>query len=253
MSNREEFRLDLIVAFVLAESMFVQYFAATEVDIPWIGLLGLWFVSFLVGGIPFGFIVGKLNGIDVRNEGSGNIGATNVFRTVGKGWGIFVFVLDFMKAYLPLALYHRQFSDSILPLGFDLFLLISGVLAVVGHNYSPYLGFKGGKGMATSAGFLAGLIPWSLLVCFCAWLVVFITTRYVSLASVVAGIMLPLGTLIFYSNQVWLVLAAFFLGAMSVWRHRSNIVKLRAGTEHRFGSSGNKEPTDDDTGKGDSK
>jgi len=199
------------------------------------GMIGLWLLAFLIGGIPFGFIAGKLNGIDVRNQGSGNIGATNVFRVVGKGWGIFVFILDFIKAFLPLYLYRYYFAGiENLPVEVDLFLLVSGVLAVVGHNYSPYLGFKGGKGMATSAGFLAGLIPWSLLVCFSAWLIVFLTTRYVSLASIAAGIALPLGTWFFYPSQTWLLTASLFLGIMSVWRHRSNIKKLRAGTEHRF-------------------
>ncbi|MBX2825213.1 MAG: glycerol-3-phosphate 1-O-acyltransferase PlsY [Gammaproteobacteria bacterium] len=197
---------------------------------------GLWLLAFLIGGIPFGYIAGKLNGIDVRNEGSGNIGATNVFRVVGKGWGLGVFALDFLKAFLPLLIYRQTFvAGYSLPVEGDLFLLVAGVLTVVGHNYSPYLGFKGGKGMATSAGFLAGLIPWSLLVCFSAWLVVFLSTRYVSLASIIAGIALPIGTWIFYPSQWWLFAASLFLGVMSVWRHRSNIQKLRAGTEHRFG------------------
>ncbi|MEM6886163.1 MAG: glycerol-3-phosphate 1-O-acyltransferase PlsY [Verrucomicrobiota bacterium] len=199
-------------------------------------LLGLWLLAFLIGGIPFGFIAGKINGIDIRNEGSGNIGATNVFRIVGKGWGLLVFVLDFLKAFLPLMFYRQIFINvDRMPMQYDLFLLIAGVLAVVGHNYSPYLGFKGGKGMATSAGFLAGLIPWSLLVCFSAWLVVFLSTRYVSLASIIAGVALPVGTWLIYPSQVWFIGAAVFLGGMSVWRHRSNIQKLRAGKEHRFG------------------
>jgi len=199
-------------------------------------ILGLCLLAFLVGGIPFGLLAGKLNGIDVRNEGSGNIGATNVFRVVGKGWGVLVFALDFLKAFLPMMLYRTLFSEaSNFPLEFDLFLLVSGVLAVLGHNYSPFLGFKGGKGMATSAGFLAGLIPWSLLVCFSAWIVVLLVTRYVSLASIIAGIALPIGTWIFYPSQTWFLVASVFLGVLAVWRHRSNIQKLRAGTEHRFG------------------
>ncbi|MEM1158490.1 MAG: glycerol-3-phosphate 1-O-acyltransferase PlsY [Verrucomicrobiota bacterium] len=199
-------------------------------------VLALWMLAFLIGGIPFGFLIGKFNGIDVRHQGSGNIGATNVFRVVGKGWGLLVLILDFLKAFLPLSLYRYHVSELAgMPVDVDLFLLISGVLSVFGHNYSPYLGFKGGKGMATSAGFLAGLIPWSLLVCFSAWLGVFLSTRYVSLASIIASIALPVGTWIFYPSQPWLLAAALFLGTMGVWRHRSNIRKLRAGTEHRFG------------------
>ncbi len=204
-------------------------------NISGLAVAGLWLLAFVIGGIPFGYVVGRMNGIDIRTQGSGNIGATNVFRVVGKGWGILVFALDFLKAYLPLMAYHHLWvKGGGVPIDPDLFLLVAGVLCVLGHNYSPFLGFKGGKGMATSAGFLAGLIPWSLLVCFVAWLVVFLVSRYVSLASIAAGVALPVATLIFYPDQTWLVGASVFLGAMSVWRHRSNIQKLRAGTEHRF-------------------
>jgi len=167
MSKLEEFHLALVMESCWLIPMFTEPFATISSgsagSMSSAGMIGLWLLAFLIGGIPFGFIAGKLNGIDVRNQGSGNIGATNVFRVVGKGWGIFVFILDFIKAFLPLNLYRYYFAGiENLPVEVDLFLLVSGVLAVVGHNYSPYLGFKGGKGMATSAGFLAGLIPWSL-------------------------------------------------------------------------------------------
>ncbi|MGF1679332.1 MAG: glycerol-3-phosphate 1-O-acyltransferase PlsY [Candidatus Methylacidiphilales bacterium] len=204
----------------------------------------VWTAFFVVGGIPFGFIAGKIKGVDVRQQGSGNIGATNVFRTVGKGWGIGVFILDFAKAWVPLALTSRYYNFESLPLPGDLFLLIGGILAVLGHNYSPFLGFKGGKGMATSAGMLAGLIPFSLAVCFGVWLVTFLITRYVSLASVLASMALPVGTWIFYPGQAWLIGASFFLAALGVWRHRSNLRKLVDGTEHRF-STKRSDPTPD--------
>ncbi|MEM6823309.1 MAG: glycerol-3-phosphate 1-O-acyltransferase PlsY [Verrucomicrobiota bacterium] len=203
----------------------------------WPMIAGIWVICFLIGGIPFGFVAGKLNGMDIRTKGSGNIGATNVFRTLGKGWGITVFVFDFLKAYMPLMVIQWLFDPSIrdsLPLPYDLFLLIAGVLTVLGHNYSPFLGFKGGKGMATSAGFLLALVPWSLLICFSTWLLLFLTTRYVSIASIAAGLVLPIATFIFYPDQYWMIGATVFLGLMSVWRHRSNIQRLMNGTEAKF-------------------
>jgi len=194
----------------------------------------LWLATFVLGGIPFGFLAGKLNGIDVRNEGSGNIGATNVFRTVGKGWGIAVFLLDFLKAFIPLLVYRWMLNRTDMPMDLHAFLIVAGVLAVLGHNYSPFLGFKGGKGMATSAGFLFALLPVALGVCLLGWMIVFATTRYVSLASIVSGLLLPPTVFVLYPGEHWLLGAAVALALLSVWRHRTNIRRLKEGTEHRF-------------------
>jgi glycerol-3-phosphate acyltransferase PlsY len=195
-------------------------------------------LSFLIGGIPFGYLAGKIQGIDIRKVGSGNIGATNVFRTLGKRWGTAVFILDFAKAFIPVFLLKSLLAkglweSSVLP--DDLFLILAGATIVCGHNFSPFMGFKGGKGMASSAGFIFALFPWAGLACVISFAVVFYFSKYVSLGSIVSSVVLPLSTMLFYREQYWLWALAFFLGAMSIWRHRSNIQRLRAGTELRAG------------------
>ncbi len=193
---------------------------------------------FLIGGIPFGFVVGKLKGIDIRNEGSGNIGATNVLRVMGRGWGYSVFALDFLKALLPvLALRYLLYRNWIhaAPLSNESLLILCGVLVVLGHNYCPYLGFKGGKGMTSSAGFLMALMPWVFLSCFLTWLLFFYATRYVSVASMMASLSVPIATWFFYRGKPEYLGLGVILFALGIWRHRSNIVRLAQGTEHRFG------------------
>ncbi len=194
--------------------------------------------SFLIGGIPFGFLAGKINGVDIRQVGSGNIGATNVFRTLGKKWGSIVFILDFSKAFFPIfllkVLLDKQHLESAVSPP-DLFLILSGAMIVCGHNFSPFMGFKGGKGMASSAGFIFALFPLAGLTCVLSFALVFFFSKYVSLGSIAASVMLPLSTMLFYPGQYWLWALAFFLGAMSVWRHRTNIQRLQAGTELRAG------------------
>ncbi|MEO0454421.1 MAG: glycerol-3-phosphate 1-O-acyltransferase PlsY [Verrucomicrobiota bacterium] len=198
-------------------------------------------LCYFVGGIPFGLLVGRIKGVDLRLEGSKNIGATNAYRVLGKGWGITVFLLDFLKGYTPLAFASYLFIEGgMVPK--DLFLVLGGVGAVVGHNFSIFLKFKGGKGMATSAGVLLAWVPISLLVCISLWIIITAVTRYVSLASIAASIVLPISTIIAYQGQWSFMGASLILGAMSVWRHRVNIQRLRDGTEHRFGQK-KKEPT----------
>jgi acyl phosphate:glycerol-3-phosphate acyltransferase len=216
------------------------YFSPTTALIPMgLGASTLIVVlHFLMGGIPFGYLAGKIQGVDIRTLGSGNIGATNVFRTLGKKWGTLVFILDFAKAFIPIFLLkcwlgNQSIESTALPA--DLLLILAGAAVVCGHNFSPYMGFKGGKGMASSAGFIFALFPLSGLVCVLGFGVVFYFSRYVSLGSIVASILLPLSTMLFYREKYWLWALAFFLGAMSIWRHRSNIRRLRAGTESRAG------------------
>lgn len=194
--------------------------------------------AFLIGGIPFGYLAGKINGVDIRKVGSGNIGATNVFRTLGKKWGSLVFVLDFSKAFFPVFflkffLGKQAIESTVLPP--DLLLILVGAMIVCGHNFSPFMGFKGGKGMASSAGFIFALFPLAGLTCVLSFALVFYFSKYVSLGSIAASVMLPLSTMLFYPEQYWLWALAFFLGGMSIWRHRSNIQRLQAGTELRAG------------------
>jgi glycerol-3-phosphate acyltransferase PlsY len=188
--------------------------------------------AFLLGSIPAGYLVARAKGIDIRQHGSGNIGATNVFRTLGKPLGILVFFLDALKGFAAVWLAMRFGGASDWP------GIAAAVAVIAGHNYTPWLGFKGGKGIATSAGVLVALMPWAVLAIALVWFAVFFATRYVSLASISAADALPVavGALWFYGcggNGPLLGFSAL-IAALAIWRHRSNIERLMAGTEHRF-------------------
>ena len=149
--------------------------------------------AYLLGSIPTGYLVARARGIDIRSVGSGNIGATNVFRILGKSAGIFVLLVDFLKGFLACWMVARiagQFFEST-PSQKDYLALTSGLAAILGHNYTCWLKFKGGKGIATSAGVLAALFPKVFLIGLALWLLVFLVSRYVSLASIVAAASLP--------------------------------------------------------------
>jgi glycerol-3-phosphate acyltransferase PlsY len=199
----------------------------------------LWPVFFyLVGSIPTGYLIGKSRGIDIRQHGSGNIGATNVWRVLGRNYGLVAFISDFLKGFLPLYLLRTlSFPDST-SWTVTLLLVICGIAAILGHNYTPWLGFKGGKGIATSAGMLGALMPWVLAVSLSLWIVATLTTRTVSIGSILAAVSLAPAALWFYwGNWIYFGLA-LLAGGLAVWRHRANIQRLRAGTESKisFGS-----------------
>jgi glycerol-3-phosphate acyltransferase PlsY len=195
--------------------------------------------SYLLGSIPWGLLVAQARGIDIRQHGSGNIGATNVLRVVGKPWGIGVFILDALKGFVAvrIAIWMAQRTvgsgDYI-----EFFAILAAAACVIGHSFPVWLRFNGGKGVATSAGALLGVVPIAAITIFLVWLLVFQTTRYVSLASVLAALALPI-TVAFL---VWLhmtkgVVLLYFTTAMTalvVWRHRSNISRILSGTEPRF-------------------
>lgn len=186
-------------------------------------------LAYFLGSIPFGFLLAKLKGIDIRQHGSGNIGATNVFRVCGKSLGIPVFILDFLKG-LASVLIAERFGQGVIPVA-------AGILAVVGHNFPFWLRFKGGKGIATSAGVLAALLPLALLGALIIWLLTFVFTRYVSVASIASALTVPIVVCFQHLNghpyhMAYLVFA-FVVCVMAVWRHRGNIQRLIAGTESR--------------------
>lgn len=195
--------------------------------------------AYFCGALPFGYLAGKLKGIDIRQHGSGNIGATNVLRVLGKGIGIPVFILDMLKGLLPtlLAAYvmHRSGTSENVA---ALVSVFAAAATVLGHNYTFWLGFKGGKGIATSTGALLGLAPLALLIVLLVWIVVFYSTRYVALASIVAAMVLPIAMAGLMTWQgIWNhVLLGFgiVMGVLAVVRHRANIKRLMAGTENRF-------------------
>ena len=189
-------------------------------------------LAFLLGSIPTGYLVARAKGVDIRQHGSGNIGATNVFRTLGKPLGVLVFILDALKGFAAVWLALRFGGTS------DWAGIAAAVAAIAGHNYTPWLGFKGGKGIATSAGVLIALMPWAVLAIALVWFAVFFATRYVSLASICASAALPVAVsaLWFYGcgGNAPLLGFSVLIAALAIWRHRSNIERLMAGTEHRF-------------------
>jgi acyl phosphate:glycerol-3-phosphate acyltransferase len=195
--------------------------------------------SYLIGSIPFGYLAGRLAGIDVRQHGSGNIGATNVLRVLGKKWGLPVFFLDALKGFaaVQVALFFSGRSADTAPYA-DVFGILAAAVCVAGHSFPVWLKFNGGKGVATSAGALVALVPLATLTIFIVWVVVFFSTRYVSLASVCAALTLPLAVAaLIYLGRIEGVVLLWFTSAMTalvVWRHRSNLSRLLAGTEPRF-------------------
>jgi len=185
-------------------------------------------VSYLFGAVPFGVLVAKSRGIDIRTQGSGNIGATNVFRVLGKGWGIFTFVLDALKGFIP-AFVFPMFGNLDGEWG-----VLFGLLSIIGHSFPVYLKFKGGKGVATSAGMLLGVAPLAVGAGLLVWIICLLIWRYVSLASIAAAATI--------AAVVWVIdmgliinIALTALGAMVIWLHRANIKRLLNGTENRFG------------------
>ncbi|MES2310592.1 MAG: glycerol-3-phosphate 1-O-acyltransferase PlsY [Verrucomicrobiota bacterium] len=196
---------------------------------PWI-LLGF---AFLLGSLPFGFWVGKSRGIDIRQHGSGNIGSTNVSRVLGKKWGFLVFGLDFLKGWGAVFLM-KKYAVLADPTMIHVWSVGAALLVIMGHNYTPWLGFKGGKGIASSAGVLLALMPWALLVGVVTWVLLMKLTKTVSIASLAACVVVPSATWFLYPGEKALFFFAFLAGAMGIWRHRSNIRRLIAGEEFSF-------------------
>ena len=190
----------------------------------------LWIVgAYLVGGVPFGFLIGKMRGVDVRTVGSKNIGATNVYRTVGHPWGFLAFFCDFLKGFVPVFAATRF-------LGADWHVAV-GLACVVGHTLTPYMKFKGGKGVATAFGMLMALIPALVGVAFGIFVLTVWISHYISLGSCLAaaflGVMIWVPTPLAHAGlplQIVMTLLAVFV----IWKHRSNIARLKAGTENKI-------------------
>jgi acyl phosphate:glycerol-3-phosphate acyltransferase len=191
--------------------------------------------AFLLGSIPTGYLVARARGIDIRQHGSGNIGATNVFRTLGKPLGIFVFVADALKGFA--AVFAAGFVPADGPAS-EWLGIAAAVAVIAGHNYTPWLGFKGGKGIATSAGVLLALMPLAVAAMVAVWASLFTLTRYVSVASIGAAAVLPVAVWIMWQTSTGgngpLFAFSLLISALAIWRHRSNIERLRQGTESRF-------------------
>lgn len=199
-------------------------------------LAALILASYLLGAVPFGLLIARARGMDIRRVGSGNIGATNVLRSVGRPWGILTFVLDALKGFVPALLF--PMIGNAAGAGFqslEVPSLACGIAAILGHNFPVYLKFKGGKGVATSAGALLGLAPAAAGVGVAVWALFFFTLRYVSLASIAAAAVIPVaGWLLYAKGGLTLPVALTVLGLLVILRHRANIQRLLAGTESRF-------------------
>ncbi|MCS7309030.1 MAG: glycerol-3-phosphate 1-O-acyltransferase PlsY [Armatimonadota bacterium] len=181
-------------------------------------------VGYLIGGIPFGWLVAKLwKGVDLREVGSGNIGATNAYRVLGPVAGVLVFLLDTAKGSVPIVLGRLFYWDG----------LSAGIGAIVGHSFSPYLRGKGGRAVATSLGVFLALSPWASLCAFATWGVVLLLTRYVSVASVIGSLSLSLVWMWIFPTDDIVQVAALFAALWITWKHRPNFQRLRAGTEPR--------------------
>ena len=184
-------------------------------------------ISYILGSIPNGLILGKaIWGVDLRQHGSKNIGATNAWRTIGKAGGISIFALDFLKgaisAYIGLHLGGSELAG-----------VLCGILAIAGHSWSVFLAFKGGKGVATGLGVIAALMPEVTLIVFAVWFAIVYFTGYVSLGSIVGAALVPILTLFFGLHTEFLILgliAAVFI----IYRHKSNIERLLKGTESKI-------------------
>jgi len=190
-------------------------------------------VAYLLGSIPFGFIASLIAGVDVRKHGSGNIGATNTLRVLGKKYGYAVFVADVLKGFLAvrIALWLAHFDAST---GYFIGIL-AAFFVVVGHSFPVWLHFRGGKGVAAAAGACLGLVPLATLFAVLIWVGTFFIFRYVSLASIVAAVALAVGALFLgYAADPILLTFTCLIAALIILRHRSNIVRLLQGREPRF-------------------
>ena len=198
-------------------------------------LVTLLLLSYLIGSIPFGLLISKSRGIDIRSVGSGNIGATNVFRSVGKTWGLLTFLCDALKGFIPaflLPILGNQMGYDFQGLEIG---LLCGCAAIAGHNWSIFLKFTGGKGVATTAGVLLGVAPAAVGIGLVTWLLLLLSTRYVSVASMTAAIVVPAAAWWLYLKDGYLLpVVLSIIGLLMIWKHRTNIQRLLKGTEHRF-------------------
>jgi glycerol-3-phosphate acyltransferase PlsY len=192
-------------------------------------------ISYLLGSIPTGYLAGRARGVDIRTMGSGNIGATNVLRMLGRPAGTVVLLIDAFKGFasarwVPLLTIHifpgTQREDL---------ALVAGVAVILGHNFPCWLKFKGGKGIATSAGVVMAWAPQACLTALALWGIVFLLTKFVSLASIAAALILPLAVW-YWNGSVTMTVVMAALSALAIYKHKGNIQRLIRGTENRAGA-----------------
>lgn len=210
---------------------------------PILGYVIVAVAAYLLGSIPTGYLVARARGIDIRTAGSGNIGATNAMRVLGKPAGIFVLLMDAVKGYAACAglvaiCFARRYSDfPDRPINSDELeyaKILAGIFAVLGHNYTCWLKFKGGKGIATSAGVYLALAPWPLLIAVVVFILALLATRYVSVGSISAAVALPAAVWVLPPHNLLLGVVTTVLGALAIYKHKGNLQRLAAGTENRL-------------------
>lgn len=197
-------------------------------------LVGLAIFAFLLGSVPFGMLFARAKGVDIRSVGSGNIGATNVVRALGPKIGLTVFVLDVLKGAIPALLTKQLIQTPFSGVDVQTLSMLIGIVAILGHMFSPFIGFKGGKGVATGFGAALGAIPGAALMGFGVISIVVALTRYVSLGSILAAISVPIFSILIFHDSPQLSPILVVMVAFIVWKHRANIVRLRNGTESKF-------------------
>lgn len=197
-------------------------------------------VSYIIGSIPTAYIFGRiLRGIDIRKFGSGNVGATNALRVLGRGPGIIVLVLDILKGFLPVILLGSLVVAKVAYISEEILLIILGLSCICGHNWTIFLRFRGGKGIATSFGVLLALavkiggLKIILLLSILTWVTVFFVTRIISIASILTGISLPIYMTLFRQSNV-LILTSIILSIFIILRHKSNLKRIFQGKESRL-------------------
>ncbi len=190
-------------------------------------IFALMLLAYVIGSIPFGLLVGRFwAGIDVRQYGSGNIGTSNVMRTLGTVPAVLVLALDAAKGMIPVLIAREWWGPSV--------GLLVGLAAIVGHNWPIFLRFRGGRGIATSLGVLLGLVPGIAFTLAVIWALVVVITRYISVGSLVVSVLLPF-VLVYTGQPLPVVVGGFAMAVFSVYRHWPNIQRLRRGTEYRVG------------------
>jgi glycerol-3-phosphate acyltransferase PlsY len=184
--------------------------------------------SFLFGAIPFGFLICKYRlGIDIRKVGSGNIGTTNVIRVAGPAWGILVLFLDASKGLIPVLIAKSLHFPP-------LFIVLAGILSILGHIFSPFVGLRGGRGVATGLGVVIGIAPKVAFILFLTWAIVVLLTRYVSLASLTAAFLFPI-IMAIYKSPLPFFLLSIVISILVIVRHKPNVERLLRGEEHKIG------------------
>lgn len=193
-------------------------------------------IGYLFGCFSTGYVVGKLNRVDIRKYGSGNAGTTNALRTLGAKAGAITLIGDLIKAVIPILLVRLLFFQNEEISYIHLLSLYTGLGVVIGHNYPFWLGFKGGKGMAATGGVMAAFDPWIIPLGLPLFVIAVAITRYVSIGSLLVAVLFPIWILIMYPGQIHMLIVSLLFMALAFFKHRSNIKRLMAGTENKIGN-----------------